>query len=421
MFNRQSPWKHEQLKVHSKILNARLGRFTDSSEQTIHNCICMKPRLPSYRLGLFCLALGLLAGFSPAIHDTVNAAETRKTQNVFLVTSDGLRWQDLFTGADPELMNKQNGGVANTNELAKMFWRETPEARREALMPFVWNVIAKKGQVFGNLTKGSVAHITNTRKFSYPGYNETLTGFANAEIRSNAKIPNQNATVLEWLHKKSGFKDSVVAFSAWDVMPFIINRERCGFPVMGGWEPVPEKSPSERQQLLNQLIGDTTRENEAELTDSILFQAAMEHLKAHHPRVLFVSLLETDHWGHAGRYDRVLQTAHKVDDYVRRLYEYTQSIPQYRDQTSIIMTADHGRGVAPENWKNHGEKIDGAENIWMTFLGPDTPALGERTNCPAVTQSQVAATLAALLGEDYNKDVSQAGKPIRDVLPQTQK
>jgi hypothetical protein len=43
--------------------------------------------------------------------------------------------------------------------------------------------------------------------------------------------------------------------------------------------------------------------------------------------------------------------------------------------------------------------------------------LGERMNIPAVKQSQIAATLAAFLGEDYVADVPNAGKPIADVLP----
>ena len=34
----------------------------------------------------------------------------------------------------------------------------------------------------------------------------------------------------------------------------------------------------------------------------------------------------------------------------------------------------------------------------MAFLGPDSPGLGERKEVPEVTQSQIAATLAALLG-----------------------
>jgi type II secretory pathway predicted ATPase ExeA len=44
-------------------------------------------------------------------------------------------------------------------------------------------------------------------------------------------------------------------------------------------------------------------------------------------------------------------------------------------------------------------------------------ALGERAHIPPVTQSQIAATLAALLGEDYNADEPKAGKPIREALP----
>jgi hypothetical protein len=52
----------------------------------------------------------------------------------------------------------------------------------------------------------------------------------------------------------------------------------------------------------------------------------------------------------------------------------------------------------------------------MAFLGPDTRGLGERTKVAPVTQSQIAATLAALLGEDYAGRVPKAGKPIEDVL-----
>jgi hypothetical protein len=373
---------------------------------------------PKFFIGLS-KPLPLLLGCAIGLHCGLGAspaAAKPETKNVILITSDGFRWQELFTGADPDLMNKTNGGVADTKALSKAFWRETLESRREALMPFVWNVVARRGQIFGNQNKESIARVTNNRWFSYPGYNEILTGFPNSNITSNAKIPNTNITVLEWLNRKPAFRGKVAAISAWDVIPFIINRERCDFPVMGGWEPVPEKSPNPQQVLLNDLIRDVHRDNEAELSDAFVFQAALEHLQRHRPRVLFVSFLETDHWGHAGRYDRVLESAHHVDDFVRRIWETTQSLRQYRDKTTFILTADHGRGFAPEEWKHHGAKIDGAGNIWMAFLGPDTPALGERVNCPEVTQSQIAATLAAFLGEDYRRDVPQAGSPIVDVL-----
>src|SRR2546430_11631060 len=43
----------------------------------------------------------------------------------------------------------------------------------------------------------------------------------------------------------------------------------------------------------------------------------------------------------------------------------------YRDRTAILITADHGRGDTPADWRDHGSKISGAENIWMAFIGPE--------------------------------------------------
>lgn len=340
-----------------------------------------------------------------------------KTKNVILITTDGLRWQEVFTGAEQQLLSKEHGGVANVKATEAKYWRETPEERRQVLLPFLWSKFASDGQIYGNMNAGSSSQIVNNMKFSYPGYNEILTGYADPKIDSNDKKPNENFTVFEWLHRKPAFNGKVAAYSGWDVTPFIFNRERCNFPVMGGWERLPEPHPNPQQRLLNDLISDTVyRVNDAELADSLLFQAAREHLLQHQPRLLFIGFLETDHWGHAGRYDLVLESAHTVDDYIRRLWELVQSMDQYRDQTTIILTTDHGRGSGPENWKNHGAKIEGAENMWMAFLGPDTPALGERKYCGRVTQSQIAATLAALLGEDYLAAFPHAGPPIAEVV-----
>lgn len=343
--------------------------------------------------------------------------EDLKTQNIVLITTDGLRWQEVFTGAEKALLNKQHGGVADLKSIEEKYWRETPAERREALLPFIWSKVAKEGQIYGNLQQGSSSQITNTMKFSYPGYNEILTGFADPRIDSNAKKPNENFTVLEWLHRKPAFDGKVAAYSAWDVTPYIINRERCAFPVMGGWERLPEHDPNPRQQLLNDLIADTTRPNDAEVIDSILYQAAREHLLRHQPRVMFIGLLETDAWGHAGRYDNLLNSAHAADQYIQRLWETMQSLEQYRDKTTFIISTDHGRGSGLSDWKNHGKNVVGAEDMWMAFIGPDTPPLGERMNCERVTQSQIAATLAALLGEDYHAAVPQSGAVIKAVLP----
>lgn len=345
-------------------------------------------------------------GFRPAL------ANPLKTQNVVLVTLDGLRWQELFYGADEQLINKESGGVADIAGLKARYWRNTPEERREALFPFFWNILAKQGQVFGNVRKGSIVKVTNGMNFSYPGYNEILTGVPDPRINSNEKRPNPNLNVLEWLHQKPRYKNRVAAFCSWDVFPYILNQERSGLYVNAGPEPVHISPLTERLDLLNHLISETPVLWEGVRYDAFTFYAALEYLKTRKPQVLYIAFDETDERAHEGRYDLYLDTAHRMDTYLEMLWKTLQSLPQYRGKTALIITTDHGRGDTPADWRNHGAQVKGAEYIWVALIGPDITPLGERSDTPALTQSQIAGTLADLLGEDFCSAVPQAGKPI---------
>ena len=91
-----------------------------------------------------------------------------------------------------------------------------------------------------------------------------------------------------------------------------------------------------------------------------------------------------------GRYDLYLEAAHNMDRFVRMLWETVQAIPQYRDKTTFLISADHGRGSGPASWKDHGEKVEASEGIWLAVIGPDTPRLGERFQTAPITQTQIA-------------------------------
>jgi hypothetical protein len=350
---------------------------------------------------------GLVAAAPPA-------PATRQTANVILITTDGLRGQEVFTGAEERLIAKESG-VAEPDALRREFWRETPEARREALLPFLWTVVAREGQLYGNAARGSWARVTNGHNFSYPGYNELLSGAPDPRIDSNDKRPNPNITVLEWLNGREAYRGRVAAFCSWDVFPFIINRERSGVLVNAGWDPVADRGRSDLA-MLNRLLADTTPAADGVRHDSFTFAAALEHLRAEKPRVMYLGLGETDDWAHAGRYDRYLESAHRFDRFVGELWQELQRTEGYRGRTSLVITTDHGRGTGPEDWKSHGEKIPASQNIWIAVLGPDTPASGERTNVDPVTQSQVAPTVAALLGEAYRAPGPGAAAPIAGAL-----
>ncbi|MEO6910476.1 MAG: sulfatase-like hydrolase/transferase [Edaphobacter sp.] len=337
--------------------------------------------------------------------------------HVVLVMTDGLRWQEVFRGADESLLVPQryfNG--RDVKELREKYLAGTPEERRQRLMPFLWKTVIPHGQMYGDRDAHSDASVTNGFNFSYPGYSETLTGHGDPRINSNDNIPNPNVTVLEWLNRQPGLKGQVAAFGAWNVIAGIVNAGRCGCTVNAGYDPFKMTPMTPEMERINTWKADTPRVWEGEPFDAPTFYTAMEYLRTKQPRVVFLSLGETDDWAHAGNYGEYLDSAHRVDSYLERLWTTLQSMPEYRGNTTLIFLTDHGRGSGPEDWKGHGQKIPDSKYIFMGFMGPKTPALGNRADVPPVTQSQVAATLAKVLGFDWNAEEPKAGLPVAEAV-----
>ncbi len=364
-------------------------------------------------LRLAAVGLLIVSAMSQAL--TAQEAPVRRGRNVIYITWDGFRWQEFFGGAQ-QLYISKDAGVADVDGVKKRFWREDDVERREALLPFVWTVIAKQGQIFGDATRNAPARIANTMKFSYPGYSEMFVGYPDDErIKSNEKFPNPNVTVLEFLNRRPGFEGKVAAVATWDVFPSIINQERSGVYVHAGITPIPGRDLTPNEKMLNEMIDDTVVLWPNNQIDSITFQAATEYLKRKKPRVFFIGLGETDEWGHGRRYDRYLHAAHRADAFLKRLWELLQSLPEYRDNTSIVIGPDHGRGGTIRDWTDHNAKVEGAEFIWSAVIGPDTPPLGVRNDIET-SLSQIAATLATLVGEDFNSASPKSAKPLPNVV-----
>jgi bisphosphoglycerate-independent phosphoglycerate mutase (AlkP superfamily) len=116
-----------------------------------------------------------------------------------------------------------------------------------------------------------------------------------------------------------------------------------------------------------------------------------------------------------------LNAAHRFDSFVKRLWEMTQEMPEYRDQTTFIITADHGRGSGLEDWKHHNAKTPGSESDWIAVIGPDTLALGAREKTKPYVIAQIAATIGALVGEDFHSAFPRSGGPIDELIGRANK
>jgi len=209
------------------------------------------------------------------------------------------------------------------------------------------------------------------------------------------------------------FKGKVAAFGSWDVFPFIINEKRSGVPVNAGYERA-EGDINEREKLLNEMQFQIPPEWGSVRFDAFTHHYALEYAKKHTPRVLYVAYGETDDFAHGGHYDSYLKSAWQTDQFIKQLWEWVQSHPQYKDKTTFIITTDHGRGTVPlDTWKGHGDEINGADQIWIAAIGPDTPALGEVKTAGQLYQNQVAGSVAAFLGVAYRSDKKKVGDRIK--------
>lgn len=349
----------------------------------------------------------LLLFLVPCFH--VQAQSNLATEHVFFITLDGLRWQELYSGSDP-LLVENDEYVSNTAALAAAFHTSNPAVRRLKLMPFFWSTIKDEGQLYGNREKGCNVLLSNDQWFSYPGYNEILTGLADPAITSNDKVPNKNVTVLEYVNNLPTFKGRVAAFGSWDVFPYIINEERSNVPVNAGFETATGDNLTPREVFLNELQSEIPSPWGSVRLDAFTHHYAVEYIKKNHPRLVYIAYGETDDFAHDGDYDAYLHSAHQTDQFIADLWAMVQQDPVYRDKTTFVITTDHGRGTEPlDTWRSHGTSVAGADQIWIAVLGPDTPATGEMASCD-LSQNQVASTVAKFLGLSYRK--GEVGDPI---------
>jgi hypothetical protein len=337
-----------------------------------------------------------------------------KTENLIVITLDGMRWQEIFGGVDSVLLSDK-GFTGDSADMRKKFWAIDAEGRRKKLLPFFWNTIAVQGQVYGNRKYDNKVNNANRYWFSYPGYNEIFTGYPDTAVNSNDKKPNKNENVLEFLNHKSAFKGKIAAFTSWDVFDAILNEQRSGFLVSSGIDRLPEtvastpalRALNDMQMKSTQPLGESIR------MDMITYYLAKEYLRQYQPRVLYIGFDETDDYAHQGKYDNYLLSAHLTDKWLEDLWDFVQSIPKFKGKTTFLITTDHGRGdKEKKQWTSHGENIAGASEIWLAVMGPDTKALGEVRQSGQLYQEQIAATIAALLGTSFITN-----HPVGKIIP----
>jgi len=343
--------------------------------------------------------------FTPAILITIfigaRAQQPAPARNLVIFLMDGYRWRELFQGADSGLLFNHRYNHNDSAWTVTKYWDSDPEVRRHKLMPFVWDTIARQGEVLGNRAYGNMVNVRNKYWFSYPGRNEAFTGYYDPAVNSNSYPDNPNTNVLEFIDKSPAFHGKIATFASWDAVARILNRHRNGMLVNIYGEDVQgdaltplQKEANFWQHTLPDIFG------KGERLDAGTYALAKAYLLANHPRILYIDFGDNDDFGHAGDYGDYLDAAHYADAAFRDIWTILQQDPFYKDQTSLLIFPDHGRGIGP-GWTDHGAKTPHSDETYFLAMGPGIPAKGEIKTPAQIYQEQYAETIAALLGFQF--------------------
>lgn len=287
------------------------------------------------------LGLALLSACGPRAVDEYRPDEPTD-YNVVLVTFDGVRWQELFGGADPLL---------------------TPSP--EVLFPQFWEKVAPRGVMYGDPAAHSQMQVATAANASLPGY-MSIYAETEQDCLTNACPRIRVRTFVDRLHDELGLKkEDVAVFATWWKLRLAVSsrddvalvRASVHEPGRGLGQP-----PRGEPDLAYDFDRGTALDAPRYLSDS-------------EPRFLHVAMLDSDRFGHQNQYQRYARVLRAYDRLLVELVERLDDAGAYGRKTALIVTTDHGRGLW-DQWQDHGPQVPASADVWaFVMLPPDATGL----------------------------------------------
>jgi hypothetical protein len=173
-----------------------------------------------------------------------------------------------------------------------------------------------------------------------------FTGQTDIGISSNEKKVNPTPNVLEYLNRQGNYKGDVVAFTSWDVFPYILNRVRSRIKMNSGYENMREDNGI--QSLVNKVENEEVYNKTGTRQDELTFVTAKEYIRRFQPSIVYLGFGETDEMAHKARYDLYLEKATEVDNMIGELWHWVQSTPGYKNTQHLSLQQTTEGGRAPQ-------------------------------------------------------------------------
>jgi hypothetical protein len=306
------------------------------------------------------ILLHLFVVFSVGLAGSVSAFET---ENIILVSVDGLRDTEAFA------------------------YEFEPGQTEHPYMPFIWNTLKPQGTAYMEMY-----NIVCT--FTTPAHSTMLTG--NWIVSPQIQYPGLGMT-----HQARPWAPTIFEYARKTYPEFdpdttwcVVGKRYCK---ESNWSVHPAYGREYGAKLM------ITPEELTVGCDSLTIDAAIEVMDMYHPTILFVNLKGVDEFGHSPSWTHYTGAIKLADRAVERLWNEINNDEQYRNNTTFIVTTDHGRHDIETPYKSlhrafmgHSGICHGCQHVMFLIIGPDTPMNQEITRM--VYQIDIAPTIGQLHG-----------------------
>ncbi|GEM_PF-1725519 len=275
---------------------------------------------------------------------SVQGADASRT-NVILITLDGVIAKDFY---NPKLL--------------KEFWKRNSEKSLK------WG---------GSKDSLGTAEVLNKAYISMPGYFSIFAG-KETDCQTNDCERIQTETFPEKIVRELGLaKTDAVAVTSWERLPRAIESREGTVLVNSGFQNAPSETLlacSEISSELDLLASAQSLDRptwEQNRFDKYTWAFANLMFDCHKPRLLYVSLNDTDDYAHLGERENYEAALKGYDQWLVDFQKRLEKLELYKNNTLVILASDHGRGEG-DQWQRHNSNLETAKNTYLTLIGIGT-------------------------------------------------
>jgi phosphopentomutase/2,3-bisphosphoglycerate-independent phosphoglycerate mutase family metalloenzyme len=324
---------------------------------------------------------------------------------VVLVVVDGVRWQELFGGADRQLAGSRSYDVSKLTSAAK-------------LVPNLQRLIETRGVALGAPRVGPPMMASGPNFISLPGYMEIFSGRTHTSCGDNrCPAPPSRTLVDDVREYAASSAEDVAVISSWAP----IGRAAATMPgqvaMSAGRARIENPTAFEGDSTLEAMMARGARARawpgDADYRpDAYTAPIALRYLETRRPRFLFIGLGDTDEYAHRNDYRGYVGALRDFDATMGDLAATLDRMGDRGRHTTVLVTTDHGRS---RDFRDHGGEWPESANVWLVAFGGEVGVRGIAPASAPRRLADVAPTVRVLLGLPQDP-AADAGNAIEEIF-----